>query len=97
LLQGTHHLYKQPLEFQPERFMPNGEYDQFDDSVRAFMFLPFIQVRLCLPLSSIPCLTGYPAFALGKGTSGKNLTPVVPPLRALATAWASISPCLRRA
>ena len=27
--------------------MPGGEYDQFDEVVRPYMFLPFIQVRAC--------------------------------------------------
>lgn len=48
-LKGTHHMYKDPLVFRPERFMPNGEYDQFDDAIRAYMFLPFIQVGLVGP------------------------------------------------
>lgn len=26
--------------------MPDGEYDRFDDSIRPYMFVPFIQVRL---------------------------------------------------
>ena len=42
--QGTHRLYESPDEFRPDRFMPGGEYDQFDDADRAYMFLPFIQV-----------------------------------------------------
>lgn len=42
--QGTHNLYKQPEAFRPERFMPNGEYDQFDEAIRPYMFVPFIQV-----------------------------------------------------
>ncbi|KAG2487471.1 hypothetical protein HYH03_013893 [Edaphochlamys debaryana] len=48
-LQGTHRMYEEPDEFRPERFMPGGEYDQFDDAVRAYMFVPFIQgPRNCL-------------------------------------------------
>ncbi|KXZ46282.1 hypothetical protein GPECTOR_45g152 [Gonium pectorale] len=48
-LQGTHRLYESPEEFRPDRFMPDGEYDQFDDAIRAYMFLPFIQgPRNCL-------------------------------------------------
>ncbi|GFR53077.1 hypothetical protein Agub_g15775 [Astrephomene gubernaculifera] len=48
-IQGTHRLYEQPDEFRPERFMPGGEYDKFDDATRAYMFLPFIQgPRNCL-------------------------------------------------
>lgn len=45
LLQGVHNQWSHPTEFQPERFMPGGEYDQFDEVVRPYMFLPFIQVR----------------------------------------------------
>lgn len=44
LMQGTHNMYKDPQAFKPERFMPGGEYDQFDEDRRLFMFMPFIQV-----------------------------------------------------
>ena len=47
--QGTHELYKDPLKFDPHRFLPGGEYDQFDEVIRPFMFVPFIQgPRNCL-------------------------------------------------
>lgn len=48
-LQKVHHLYKNPLKWLPERFMPGGEYDQFDEDIRPYMFVPFIQgPRNCL-------------------------------------------------
>ncbi len=48
-LQRVHHLYKDPLAWKPDRFMPGGEYDSFDDEIRPYMFLPFIQgPRNCL-------------------------------------------------
>jgi len=48
-LEGTHKLYKDPLKFDPHRFLPGGEYDQFDEVIRPFMFVPFIQgPRNCL-------------------------------------------------
>lgn len=48
-LQRIHHLYKDPLSWMPDRFMPGGEYEQFDDDIRPYMFLPFIQgPRNCL-------------------------------------------------
>ncbi|EFN52051.1 hypothetical protein CHLNCDRAFT_139264 [Chlorella variabilis] len=48
-LQGIHHQYNDPLAWRPERYMPGGEYDQFDESIRPYMFLPFIQgPRNCL-------------------------------------------------
>ncbi|KAI3426077.1 hypothetical protein D9Q98_008045 [Chlorella vulgaris] len=48
-LQGIHQQYKDPQRWQPERYMPGGEYDQFDESIRPYMFLPFIQgPRNCL-------------------------------------------------
>jgi len=48
-LQATHNLYKAPTEFKPERFLPGGEYDAFDESIRPYMFVPFIQgPRNCL-------------------------------------------------
>jgi len=49
ILQGTHNMYKEPEAFRPERFMPEGEYDQLDENIRLFMFMPFIQgPRNCL-------------------------------------------------
>ncbi len=36
-LQGIHHQYKDPLAWCPERYMPGGEYDQFDESIRPYM------------------------------------------------------------
>jgi hypothetical protein len=45
LLQGVHNQWSQPTAFQPERFMPGGEYDHFEENVRPYMFVPFIQVR----------------------------------------------------
>lgn len=30
-------MYKDPWAWQPERFLPGGEYDQFDDEVRPYM------------------------------------------------------------
>jgi len=48
-LQKVHHLYQDPLEWRPERFMPGGEYDQFPEDIRPYMFVPFIQgPRNCL-------------------------------------------------
>ncbi len=43
-LQATHNMWAQPEAFRPERFLDGGEYDSFDDAVRAYMFVPFIQV-----------------------------------------------------
>jgi cytochrome P450 len=48
-LEAVHHSYKDPLVWRPERFMPNGEYDMFDEDIRPYMFVPFIQgPRNCL-------------------------------------------------
>lgn len=48
-IQAVHNQWSNPTQFQPERFMPGGEYDQFDEVVRPYMFLPFIQgPRNCL-------------------------------------------------
>lgn len=48
-LEYVHHLYKDPLEWHPQRFMPGDEYDSFPDDIRPFMFVPFIQgPRNCL-------------------------------------------------
>lgn len=48
-IQGVHNQWSNPTEFQPERFMPGGEFDHFDEVVRPYMFLPFIQgPRNCL-------------------------------------------------
>ncbi|KAL6779993.1 CYP745A1 [Auxenochlorella protothecoides x Auxenochlorella symbiontica] len=48
-VQRVHHLYKDPLAWKPARFMPGGEYEQFDEDIRPYMFMPFIQgPRNCL-------------------------------------------------
>ncbi|KAK9816800.1 hypothetical protein WJX72_005241 [[Myrmecia] bisecta] len=48
-LRGVHDSWQSPSEWQPERFMPGGEFDKFDESSRPYMFLPFIQgPRNCL-------------------------------------------------
>lgn len=48
-LQHVHNSWRDPESFSPERFLPGGEYDQFDESIRPYMFLPFIQgPRNCL-------------------------------------------------
>ena len=40
--QGVHHGYwKDPTRFDPGRFLPNGEYEQFPEKQRPFMFIPF--------------------------------------------------------
>lgn len=48
-LQAVHHAWKSPESWRPQRFMPHGEYDSFDEDVRQYMFVPFIQgPRNCL-------------------------------------------------
>lgn len=48
-VQCVHNQWRDPTAFRPDRFMPGGEYDQFDESIRPYMFLPFIQgPRNCL-------------------------------------------------
>lgn len=44
LSQGTHNMYQDPKVFRPERFLPDGEYDRFDETERLYKFVPFIQV-----------------------------------------------------
>ncbi len=47
--QSVHNQWHDPAAFKPDRFLPGGEYDSFDESIRAYMFLPFIQgPRNCL-------------------------------------------------
>lgn len=41
-LQAVHYLYKDPDAWRPERYMPGGEYDQFDESIRPYMVLPVL-------------------------------------------------------
>mmetsp|Transcript_26506 Transcript_26506/g.67408 ORF Transcript_26506/g.67408 Transcript_26506/m.67408 type:complete len:518 (-) Transcript_26506:88-1641(-) len=49
IIQGTHNLYSQPTVFRPDRFMPGGEFDQWEEGERLFTFVPFIQgPRNCL-------------------------------------------------
>lgn len=41
--------WRDPKRYMPDRFMPGGEYDQFDDDIRPYKFVPFIQgPRNCL-------------------------------------------------
>lgn len=48
-IEAVHHQYKDPLKWSPQRFIAGGEYDQFPDDIRPYMFLPFIQgPRNCL-------------------------------------------------
>ncbi|WIA20786.1 hypothetical protein OEZ85_005147 [Tetradesmus obliquus] len=48
-LQGVHNQWSEPTAFRPERFMPGGEFDCFEEGVRPYMFVPFIQgPRNCL-------------------------------------------------
>ena len=48
-ISGTHDMWEEPQEHRPERFLPGGEYDKFDDAERPYMFVPFIQgPRNCL-------------------------------------------------
>lgn len=48
-LQAVHHQYMNPMTWDPHRFLPGGEYEQFPDDIRPYMFLPFIQgPRNCL-------------------------------------------------
>lgn len=49
VLQAVHSMWKNATAWQPQRFMPGGEYEQFEEGIRPFMFLPFIQgPRNCL-------------------------------------------------
>jgi cytochrome P450 len=36
-VQGIHHQYQDPLAWRPDRYMPGGEYDQFDAAIRPYM------------------------------------------------------------
>lgn len=48
-ISGTHQMYEEPEKYRPDRFMPDGEYDKFDEAIRPYMFVPFIQgPRNCL-------------------------------------------------
>lgn len=42
-------MWSDPHYFNPDRFMPGGEYDNFPDDLRTYMFVPFTQgPRNCL-------------------------------------------------
>ncbi|KAL3162845.1 hypothetical protein ABBQ32_009299 [Trebouxia sp. C0010 RCD-2024] len=48
-LKAVHQQWKDPMRWQPERFLPGGEFDQFSEDIRQYMFVPFIQgPRNCL-------------------------------------------------
>jgi len=36
-LKAVHQQWKDPETWQPERFMPGGEFDQFPDDIRQYM------------------------------------------------------------
>lgn len=36
-LKAVHQQWKDPQQWQPERFMPEGEFDQFNDDIRQYM------------------------------------------------------------
>ena len=36
-LKAVHQQWKDPERWQPERFMPEGEFDQFNDDIRQYM------------------------------------------------------------
>lgn len=36
-LKAVHQQWSQPDVWRPERFMPAGEYDQFDEDIRQYM------------------------------------------------------------
>ena len=39
-LRAVHDLWQQPSSWLPQRFLPGGEYESFDDDVRPFMVRP---------------------------------------------------------
>ena len=48
-VQKLHHHYRDPLAWDPARFLPGGEYDQFPEELRPYTFMAFIQgPRNCL-------------------------------------------------
>jgi cytochrome P450 len=36
-VQAVHHTWKAPDSWRPQRFMPGGEYDSFDEDIRQYM------------------------------------------------------------
>lgn len=36
-LKAVHQQWKDPMRWQPERFMPGGEFDQFSEDIRQYM------------------------------------------------------------
>ena len=59
--QAVHHTWKAPEAWSPERFMPGGEYDCFDEDVRAYqVHLPHLPPsppvwRMASAASAQPC------------------------------------------
>lgn len=48
-MQGTHLKWRDPEEYRPQRFLPGGEFEQFPDDIKRFMFVPFGQgPRVCI-------------------------------------------------
>ncbi|KAK9835127.1 hypothetical protein WJX81_000142 [Elliptochloris bilobata] len=48
-IQAVHNTWAEPEAWRPERFLPGGEYSALPESIRPFMFVPFIQgPRNCL-------------------------------------------------
>eukprot|EP00892_Ulva_mutabilis_P004131 jgi/Ulvmu1/208/UM001_0212.1 len=49
MVSSTHKLWQEPQEFRPERFLPGGEFEQFPEETRRFMYVPFGQgPRVCI-------------------------------------------------
>jgi hypothetical protein len=69
-LHGTHNMWKDPESYQPDRFLPGGEFEQFPEDIRRCLLrasasLPlFVQLQCVYATYTLPKCLELPMFAM---------------------------------